>query len=579
VSRRSRNRRSYSNLHQPAASDAAKAAASAATGESGLLAGYSLILAFVTFVLYFPVTHHPFLYFDDEKYIFENPFVRSGLTTQTIKWAFVSFDAANWHPLTWLAHAFNVQLFGLDPGGHHLASLLLHVANVILFFLVLNFIFRAPERCFFAAALFALHPQNVESVAWAAELKNLLCTFFFFTTIAAYLYYSRKPSVSRYTIVAVSFALGLAAKPMIVTLPFVLALLDYWPFGRVQRLTEPSESPLIPQRSILNLALEKLPLLFLSGVSSWITLLAQTRGEATTMIHPTFYLRFANATVAYATYLLKMFVPADLAPLYPFPLHGIPAWKVLLSSVLLLGISGAVLVYGRLHPYLLVGWLWFLSTLVPVIGLLQVGVQSRADRYMYIPMIGIILMIVWGFSELADHYKWTSLTRRAPAVLIFLVLFAITSRQIAYWDTSFSLWQHAIDVTGDNAVAEHNLSIELFRVGRNSEAFPHSIRAVSLEPSDWASHNNLGVYYLSQGKRAEALQEFNLVIRSAKDPKLVVAAMIDLGSTYSMLGELDKADAAYRGALTLSPNNAAALAGLNGLARARAASPLNSPKN
>lgn len=570
MARKSRNR-AQSRAQESVATTLTPPSASSAAN-SGTLLGYSLILAFAVSILYFPITHHSFVRFDDEVYIFENPNIQSGLNFATIRWAFSSFYAANWHPLTWLAHAFNVELFGLDPGSHHLVSLLLHAANVVLLFLVLNFAFRAPGRCFFVAALFALHPANVESVAWAAELKSLLCTFFSFLTIGAYIRYARQPSVVRFLSVLIGFALALLAKPMAVTLPFVFLLLDYWPLSRFvlagggyQELA----APVSPPRSAVQLIVEKLPLLALTIVSSWITVRGQSAAGATALVHPSFALRVANATVSYAVYLRELFLPIHLAPFYPFPVGGLPAWQVLLSAIILLTISALVFYFARQRGYLAVGWLWFLGTLVPVIGLLQVGAQSRADRYLYFPMIGILLVVVWCYDELLA--KRPAALRLASAVLVLGVLFVLGSRQISYWENSLVLWPHTIEVTGDNSLAERNLANDLMRANRPTEAYPHAFRAIALEPADWGSHNYVGVYYLSNGRPREAIAEFKGVIEHSTDPNLLLAALVDSGSAYSILGDLGSAEACYRRALVVSPNNPEALTGLKNLERTRAA--------
>lgn len=543
----------------------------------GELAGYTLLLAIATTILYLPIAHHPFINFDDGTYIAANPNIENGITPAMVKWAAVSFYAANWHPITWLAHAANIELFGTDPVGHHFVSLLLHIANVVLLFVATAFATRAVARSFLLAALFAVHPLNVESVAWAAELKNLLCTFFFLLAIGAYVWYARKPHASRYGVVFVLFALGLAAKPMVITLPLVLLLLDFWPLRRIRGLNPGGNAPEVPaefpQASLPQLALEKLPLLALSAVSAWITIRAQTEGQATTMIHVPLEVRLENALVSYATYMEKALAPSHLGLFYPFPMSGIPVWKIILSAGVLAAITAVVAGWGRQRGYLVAGWLWFLGTLVPVIGILQVGAQARADRYAYIPMIGLLVMAVWAAADFATAKKAHVAFRVVPALTVFAMFVAVTSRQISYWRSSSDLWAHTLAVTEDNALAEHNLSGALIQTGHTDEALPHLLRAVTLDPGDLASRVNLGNSYAAQGRHQEALREFRIVAEKTKDPKLLFPACVNAGYSYLKLGDLQNAEAAYQLALRISPNNASALAGMKSVERARAVAP------
>ena len=352
-----------------------------------------LLLVVATLALYNPVNRHPFVNYDDDRYVTENLHVHNGLTGDTISWALTAMEQGNWHPLTWLSHALDWQLFHQNPTGHHFTSLLIHAANAVLLFLFLTYATGRVGPSWFVAAIFALHPINVESVAWVAERKNVLSTFFFLAALIAYCWYARKPDWRRYTAFAGLFVLGLMSKPMVITLPFVLLLLDYWPLGRIQGSPSPSD---VPQTSLSRLLVEKLPLLALSVASAVITMKAQQAGGAVrSTAQFSLAVRLENAVVAYATYLWKMIWPAHLVPLYPHPGDSLALWQIVISALVLLAVTGVVLRF-RSKRYLLTGWLWFLGTLVPVIGLVQVGDQAMADRYAYIPLIGIFVMIVWG---------------------------------------------------------------------------------------------------------------------------------------------------------------------------------------
>jgi exonuclease VII small subunit len=439
-----------------------KPSATPATGTflSGrrLIAVLSAALAAVTIDLYSPVLSHLFVLWDDHDYVTGNPYIRHGLNWSTIKWAFTTTYAANWHPLTWLSHALDVQFFGFDPAGHHFDNVLIHAANAVLIFLLLNWVTRRKAPSLFVAALFALHPLNVESVAWAAERKNLLCTLFFLLAIAAYVRYAQKPDWRRYLLVAFLFAAALMAKPMVITLPFVLLLLDYWPLGRVAGVSSSLSSIGAPQFATRRLWLEKTPMFVLSAVSSWITLRAQ--GTAFHTSEFPFSIRAENALVACVLYLWKMLWPARLAVLYPHSTSSLPAWQVILSAVVLLTITALVLIFRR-RRYLPVGWFWFLGTLVPVIGLVQVGEQAMADRYAYIPLIGVFVMIAWTLDDWAEARNLRIAWRALPALCVLAVLAIVTVRQLSYWRSEYAIWAHTAAVTGSNPIAQTSLGAAL----------------------------------------------------------------------------------------------------------------------
>jgi protein O-mannosyl-transferase len=415
-----------------------------------------LLLALVTLALYNPVTKHPFVNYDDDRYVTENAHVRQGLTADTFTWALTSTEQANWHPLTWISHALDVTLFRLNPAGHHFTSVLLHAVNVILLFLLLMWATSRLGPSLFVAALFAVHPMNVESVAWVAERKNVLCTLFFFLTLWAYGWYARKPGWQRYLAVVALFAAGLAAKPMVITLPFVLLLLDYWPLARVRGASAHPDAgePAFPWSRLI---FEKLPLLVLSAASAVITVQAQQAGGAVrTTLEFSFGVRIANAIYAYAMYLWKMVWPARLAPLYPHPGDSLAAWRVLIAAAVLLSVS-ALAWRWRARGYLIVGWLWFLGTLVPVIGLVQVGEAAMADRYAYIPLIGIFVMIAFGVGDWANQKKLTVWAAVAGAATLVALALA-THQQIGFWQSNEDLWSHTLAITQNNFVAENNLA-------------------------------------------------------------------------------------------------------------------------
>jgi hypothetical protein len=412
-----------------------------------------VLLAISVFALYGSVFTHHFVVFDDQDYVTQNPHVQQGLSWTTLKWAFTATRSANWHPLTWLSHAVDCQLFGLNAAGHHLDSLFLHGLSAVLLFLLLELATGCAGPSLLVAALFALHPLNVESVAWVAERKNVLSTLFFLLAIGAYGWYARKPDGSRYSLIVLLFAMGLMAKPMVITLPFVLLLLDYWPLNR----TPGSDaSPLhAPQRPVSKLLLEKIPLLFLSAASAVITIKAQVFAVRTLQDFP-FSVRLENALVAYAQYLWKMLWPVRLAALYPHPGRSLHGWQVILAALLLAGISAFVTI-GCSRRYLLVGWLWFLGTLVPVIGLVQVGYAAMSDRYAYIPLIGIFIMVAFGVWDLADANNVRPANRMIPALCALAVFSLLTHRQLGYWKSEYDVWAHAVQTTERNSFAYNAL--------------------------------------------------------------------------------------------------------------------------
>ncbi len=511
-----------------------------------------LILVAATLAIYNPVNRHPFVNYDDDRYVTENPHVQNGLNRDTIAWAFTAKEQGNWHPITWLSHSLDYELFHQNPTGHHFTSLLIHAANAVLLFLMLVYATGRLGPSLLVAALFALHPINVESVAWVAERKNVLSTFFFFAAVAAYCWYARKPGWRRYLAFAGLFALGLMSKPMIITLPFVLLLMDYWPLNRIQG--SPRGTIHLTQAPLHRLVVEKVPLLVLSAASAVITMQAQQAGGAMRSgAQFPLGVRLQNAVVAYATYLWKMIWPSHLAPLYPHPGNSLAVWQVATAALVLLAVTGAVLRF-RSRRYLMTGWLWFLGTLVPVIGLVQVGDQAMADRYAYIPLIGIFIMIAWGAADLADsrHLGWVA--RVIPATCILIALSFVTNRQLGYWSSNYDLWTHALAVTDRNFVAQNNLGGALLLLGKPDAAYSHFQAAAEINPNDPMSHSNLGAYLQEHGKLPEAMAQYERTISLTSDAGLLAATYANLGSAYRNLGEDEKARDSYDQALRLNPN-------------------------
>ena len=528
-----------------------------------------LALAVVTLLLYNPVAGHDFVNFDDDHYIYENAHVRAGLGWKAVTWALGSMQEANWHPVTWISHALDVSLFGMNPAGHHYTNLLLHTINVLLLFLLLNRATGFRARSLLVAALFAVHPINVESVAWVSERKNLLCTLFFLLAAGAYGWYAQKPGVKRYGVVTGMFALGLMSKPMVITFPFVLLLLDFWPLGRVGHLSmegtlagiKPGLRLEVAKRSFAQLFLEKVPFVLMSAVSAIITLSAQKAGGAVrSAIEYSWSSRVANAFVSYAAYIGKGIWPTHLSAMYPLR-HTVPSWEVAGAAVLLVGITATVLVFKR-FPYLAVGWLWFLGIMVPVIGLVQVGVQAMADRYAYIPYLGLFTMALWGIAQLARQRPALSRILTTAAVVIVAAFAGMTRIQEGYWRNSISLWSHALAVTSENYVAEDNLGQALISEGRFDEAIGHFRYAAQINASDPISQLNIGFYENMHGRPEQAIQHYESALRLTSDRQLRSHALVNLGSAHRALGDQVQARRNYEAALQLAPDSSLALMGM-----------------
>ena len=497
----------------------------------------SLILVIITVAIYFRVNHYPFVNYDDTLYVTQNAHVQDGLTWVTVRWAFTTYHVGTWHPVTWLSHALDCQLFDLDPAGPHDVNLLLHVLNVVLLFWVLLRATGFSGRSFMVAALFALHPINVESVVWIAERKNSLSMLFFLLALGAYHWYTADRKVARYVVVAVLFALGLMAKPQVITFPFVLLLWDYWPLRRL--------SPAADQRSrgrtisdFSQLVWEKTPLFALAGISAAVTMSAQ-RADGTKTWYP-LGLRVEYALVSYVDYMSKTLWPVRLSAFYPHPDY-VPLRQAALAMLVLALVTALTIANRRRRPYLLVGWLFFLGTLVPMLGLEGVGYQGKqgiADRYAYLPFIGLFIMICWAVAEWAQQKHLPAAVLRVVSVAVLLALGIAAYRQVGYWHDNVTLWSHAVQVTDGNFLAENNLGKALVAEGRADEAVSHFYKAVAIYPDDPVGNLNIGIYEQTEGNFSAAIERYKKTIRLTRDPELKAAAWNNMAAAYRQLGDL-----------------------------------------
>jgi tetratricopeptide (TPR) repeat protein len=512
-------------------------------------------LALATALLFARSAGHPLILFDDAQYLPENPMVLRGLSWSGVRWAFTTFYAGNWFPLTWLSHMLDVQLFGLDAGLMHLESAILHAVNAALLFLALDRMTGARGRSLAVALLFALHPLRVESVAWAAERKDVLSTLFGTLALLAYARYAERPGVRRYLPVALAFVLSLLAKGMWVTLPFLLLLLDAWPLRRVRPLRETTDRVELrfPPVPLARALLEKLPLLLLSVATSSVTVLAQTDGGAVAGMRLDLGTRAANALVSYATYLRQILWPSKLAVFYPLPAEGHPAWQVVAAAGLVAAVSAGALWQLRRRPWLALGWCWFLGTLVPVVGLVQVGAQAMADRYTYLPSIGIALALVWGAHELLGVSRHAAVVRRVAIGAVALLLAALTWRQLGYWSSQVTLFEHALAVTGPSSRAEGNLANALRFEQRLDAARDHALEAVRLEPTSSFLRTNLALVHIDRGELARAREQLEVSVRL--DPRSALSWRL-LGEVYAAEGHLQRARAALLESARLAPGDA-----------------------
>jgi protein O-mannosyl-transferase len=515
-----------------------------------ILLGALLVVA--TLLLYAQVAHHDFLAFDDSPYVTRNTHVTTGLNLGNVVWAFTAFHEANWHPLTWISHMADCQLFGLSSRAHHLDNVALHAANVLLLFWLLQNATGAVWRSFLVAALFAAHPLNVETVAWVAQRKSLLCTLFSLLTIAAYGRYVRRPDWKRYLLVVASFALALLSKPMAVSLPIVLLLLDYWPLERYEALPF--------RRKWARLSVEKLPLLFLAAASSVITMLAQRSGGAIADSSALpLAVRLGNAMVSYMAYIGKTVWPANLAVFYPHPQHSLPVSDVVAASVVLVAITMAGLYFHRAH-YLVTGWLFFVVTLIPVIGIVQVGRQAMADRYAYVPCIGLFIIIAWGLSDVADAIAIPRVVTALAALGLISVLAVSNTRYLQYWQSGVKLLTRAAIVAGPpDPGLEEFLADELASVGRVNEAYQHYGNACLLLPNYATCHYNLAEILFTRHQLQDALQQYQLAGSLTSSQDMALSCLINSGEILLDSGDYEGAGMKLAAALRIEPNNNTAL--------------------
>jgi len=510
-----------------------------------------MALVITILAVYMQVGNHEFLSFDDEIYVTNNPHVASGITGKNIIWAFKSVEASNWHPITWLSHMADVELYGMNPRGHHLTNVIIHTVSSLLLLLLLIRITGSLWQSSFVAFLFALHPLHVESVAWVAERKDVLSAFFWFLTLFLYSEYTSKLKLTLYMLSLLTFVLGLMSKPMLVTLPIVMLLMDFWPLDRYRH----EEQVQGQQRSVSGfsftaLVKEKIPFFACSLLSAVITIYAQNKGGAIRSFDMIpFVLRVENALIAYVKYIFKTFWPQDLAVLYPFP-FSIQLWEVFGSLLLLLLVSMATFRVRHRHPYLLVGWFWFLVTVVPVIGLIQVGLQSMADRYTYIPLTGLFIMAAWGVPNLTKGLQHRGGTLSLLAGGVIITSASLTWQQLGYWQNEISLFRHALQITTGNFVAHNNLGVALARKGDLDAAIKEYYEALRLEPNYSDPHNNLGVALARKGDLDGAIREYKKAIQIFPN---YTQAHYNLGAALASKGTLDAAIQEFQEALRINP--------------------------
>jgi len=550
-----------------------------------------LLLTVTTLIAFQQVGSHGFVNFDDDVYVTANRHVRNGITIEGLRWAFTTGHAANWHPLTWISHMMDIQFFGLNPRWHHLTNLLLHIANVLLLFFVLHRMSKALWRSAFVAALFALHPFHVESVAWIAERKDVLSTFFWMLTLVAYAHYAERRRTRSYLAVAAFMTLGLMAKPMLVTLPFVLLLLDFWPLERFgtgksaqpvrMELNNPVSvrkrkattgkhtpniavemklpaNPKLQRTSIGPLVLEKIPLFALTVLSCAATYIAQNKAGAVTSIEIyTPAIRMGNAFVSYIIYITKMLWPVDLAVFYPLP-KFLPLWQVLGAALLLIVATFAVLRTARRFPYLPVGWLWFTGTLVPVIGIVQVGDQGMADRYTYIPSIGLFIIAAWGVPRLLKKRPYGKEVLAATSALCLLCLLILTRTQVGYWRDAITLFDHTLNITQNNYPTYINRGMAYKELGNYTRAIEDFNRAIELIPQYAEVYNSRGVAYAHLGNCTQAVEDFTRAVTI--NPRNV-DAYYNRGEAYGYLGDNTRAIRDFDRAVEINPLYAEAYSG------------------
>jgi tetratricopeptide (TPR) repeat protein len=511
--------------------------------------GVCVFLVAITWIVFGQTVRFDFVNYDDERCVYKNPEVNRGLTSRSLQWAFTHVHGDNWHPLTTLSHMFDCQLFGLNAGGHHFTNLLLHTVAVVLLFLVLRSMSGGPSRSgsiwqsAFVATIFAIHPLRAESVAWVSERKDVLSAVFFMLTLGAYFRYTKDPSVRRYVTMSILFALGLMSKPMLVTTPVVLLLLDYWPLRRLADV-----------REFRHRIVEKLPLFALSALCCAATILAQ---EATTvpMEQLPLVLRIENALISYVVYIRQTFWPTRLAAFYPHPGYGLLLWQVALAVALLVLISATVIALRKERPYLVTGWFWYLVMLLPVIGLIQVGLQAHADRYMYLPQIGLLLMVSWTVTEVFASRSRFAKTLLPIAATTIVVSACTAWTQVSYWRNGESLWRQTLAVTSKNFIAHNAFGLFLLDHNRLEEAIREFEKSIDARPSYADAHSNLGIVLIAKGEFDSAIIHLQEAIQlRPNEPK----GHFNLGTILAQNGDADGAMAEYQKAIDSDPGYAEA---------------------
>ena len=548
-----------------------------------------IFLAVSVAIVYWPVRNYDFLMYDDNVYVSENTHVTSGLSWENIRWAFTHSWASNWHPLTWFSHMLDVDIYGLNAGGHHFTNLVIHAANTVLLFSVFEYMTGALWASAFITAMFGLHPLHVESAAWVAERKDVLSTFFMILAMGAYAVYVRRGGIGRYASVLILFAMGLMAKPMLVTLPFVLLLLDYWPLERIRFGVDDLQGSGIiagvERRNLTYLIKEKIPFFALSAISSVVTFIVQkSSGAMAPFEYQNLRIRLANTAISYVAYIWKMIWPSRLAAFYPHQGYKISNATAVLCAMLLIVLTVCFVYFGIRRKYFIVGWLWYVGMLVPVIGLVQVGGQSMADRYMYMPMTGLLIIIAWGIWELTARLTQRRVILTVLAAGVLLASAMVTANQIKYWQNSKTLFKRVIDISPDawymhsnyanflkdegnvdEAIKHYRMAIEIkpnfaeayynmgnaFRkIDKLEEAVICYKKAISIKPDFADAHSNLGIVFAQMQKRDEALVEFNKALELNPND---AEAISSVGLLYAEQGQFDKAEEYYRKAIAIDP--------------------------
>jgi len=511
-----------------------------------------LFLVAAMLVVYWQIINHEFINYDDGLYVTENHHVQAGLISENIKWAFTTDHASNWHPLTWLSHMLDFELYGLDPTGHHWTNLIFHMANALLLFFILQRMTGAIWKSAFVAALFALHPLHVESVAWVAERKDVLSTFFGMLTISTYITYVRKKNLLRYSLVFIFLSLGLMAKPMLVTMPFVLLLLDFWPLKRLKlTLNQASDQT----SNLLHLIREKIPLLVPVVISAILTLIAQYSSALKTLESFPLQTRVANALISYMSYIYNTLWPLHLSIFYPFQENAISFWHASGSALMIAVLSVVAVNTVKKYPYIAVGLLWFFITLFPVIGIIQVGDQAMADRYTYMPLIGVFIIFTWGGSDIIKKWTHENIMLAVIAIAVLSLLAMLSFLQTAHWKNSVTLFRNAVKVTENNWLAHNNLGIALFGEGKLDEAIYHCKKALSIRPGTVKALKNLGAAMSHKGNLEEAAQYFSkALVMNSED----FDAHNKLGGILAKQGNHDKAIRHFAEAIRINPHYASA---------------------